>query len=75
MFSCVVVSVLILPNILLEVRELDAELYLVLRCHLTVNVLCILLTVSRIDLQCALVSFPSHTHLFNTKPKLLQIST
>ena len=32
--------------------------------RLTVSVLCLFLAVPWVDLQCVVVAFPSHTHLF-----------
>ena len=34
------------------------------KCHLTVSVLCLFLTVLCVSLHCVIVSFPGHIHLF-----------
>ena len=48
--------------ITLRKRELVALLTSRSWCHVTVSVLCLLLT--WVGLQCVIVAFPSHTHLF-----------
>ena len=38
------------------------------RCIVTINVMCLFLTVPWVGLQCVIVVFPDHTHvLFDTK--------
>ena len=59
-FLCVLTSFTI---ILKRKRELGAFLLLSYRCLVTVNVLCLFLTVPWIGLQCVIVVFPDHTHL------------
>ena len=44
-------------------RELAALLLLSYGCLVTVNALCLFLTVPWIDLRCVIVVFPDHTHL------------
>ena len=34
-------------------------------CHVTVSILLLLLTVSRVDLQCVIVAFPCHIRLLS----------
>ena len=49
-------------------RKLVALLLLSYRCIVTINVLCLFLTVSWVGLHCVIVVFPDHTHLiFNVK--------
>ena len=51
---------------------LIAFLLLSFGCIMTVIVLCLLLTMLRVGLQCVIVEFPDHTHsFFNTRNKLL----
>ena len=59
--------------ILKRKRELFALLLLSYGCLVTVNVLWLFLTVSRVDLQCVIVVFPDHTHLL-LSPILLDFS-
>ena len=49
--------------ILKRKRKLVALLLLSYRCIVTINVLCLILTVPRVGLQCVIVIFPDHTHL------------
>ena len=46
----------------LSKREL-AALIVINCCYMTVSVLCRILTVPWVCLQCVIVAFPSHTHL------------
>ena len=50
--------------ILTTKRELAALLLLSFGCLVTVNVLWLLLTVPWVCLQCVIVVFPDHAHLF-----------
>ena len=50
--------------ILKRKRKLFAVLLLPYRCIVTVNVLCLFLTVPWVGLQCVIVVFPDHTHYF-----------
>ena len=50
--------------ILTRKRELVALLLLSFGCLVTVNVLWLFLTVPWVGMQCVLVVFPGHTHLF-----------
>ena len=50
--------------ILKRKRKLIALLLLSYRCLVTVNVLWLFLTVPWVGLQCVIVVFPDHTHLF-----------
>ena len=60
-------------NILKRKRKLVALLLLSYRCIVTVSVLWLFLTVSRVGLHCVIVVYPDHTHLlyftFNRFPK------
>ena len=50
--------------ILNRTRKLVALLLLSYRCIVTINVLWLFLTVLWVGLQCAIVVFPDHTHIF-----------
>ena len=53
--------------ILKRKRKLVAFLLLSYRCIVAVDVLWLFLTVPWVDLQCVIVVFPDHTHLFFLK--------
>ena len=61
MLLCVLSSFAIL---LKRMRELVALLVLSYGCLVTVIVLWLFLTVSWVGMQCVIVVFPDHTHLF-----------
>ena len=44
-------------------RKLVALLLLSCKCNVTINVLCLFLTVPWVGLQCVILVFPDHTHL------------
>ena len=51
--------------ILKRKRKLVASLLLSNRCNVTVNVLCLFLTVQWVGLLCVIMVFPDHTHLLS----------
>ena len=62
--------------ILKRKKKLVVLLLLSYRCILTINVLCLFLTVPWLGLQCVIVVFPDHTHLlFAQLPRIANLKT
>ena len=61
---CFVVHYLVSSFAIISLEKKDSWLlYLIaFKCHLTVSVLCLFLTVLWVGLQCVIVAFHSHTH-------------
>ena len=68
---CVYSSFAIILN---RTRKLFALLLLSYRCIVTINVLWLFLTVLWVGLQCVIVVFPDHTHLFFYYDRALNLS-
>ena len=65
MFCCAVIYVLSsFATVLMGKRELAALLCLSAWCRVTVIVLWLFITVPWVGLQCVIVVFPDHTHVF-----------